>query len=312
MYILLTVLLLLVLIAAVLAFAGNYFYSYAILRRKKEFLNQDPDLKHITNGTGWQSNKEWLERQGYQELKVMSDDDLLLNAIYLPTSNSSDKIVILVHGYSSWSGSMASFAQYYRETLGYSVLIPDLRGHGKSEGSYIGFGWHDRKDILRWISLMIEKHGSGCQIVLHGISMGGATVLMTSGEDLPDNVKCIISDCAYSSAEGILDYQMKRMFRLPKFPLLNMTSLISRIRAGYSIKEASALVQVEHAFIPILFIHGSEDLFVPTKMVYELYDAAATAKELLIIEGAAHGMSFWQDPASYRAKLEDFLSKYVK
>lgn len=311
MYIFLTFLLILALLLIVLAFAGNYFYNYAILRRKKEFLNQDPDLKHITNGVGWQNNKEWLEQQNFQELKVMSYDDLLLNAIHLPASES-DKVVILVHGYSSRGSSMAAFAQYYKETLGYSVLMPDLRGHGKSEGNYIGFGWHDRKDMLQWINLMIEKHGSDCKIVLHGISMGAATVLMTSGEDMPGNVKCIVSDCAYSSVENILSYQMKRMFKLPKFPLLDMTSLISRIRAGYGFKEANALIQVELAYLPILFIHGSEDKFVPTRMVYELYIATASAKELLVIEGAAHGMSFWQDPKAYRAEVEEFLGEYVK
>jgi fermentation-respiration switch protein FrsA (DUF1100 family) len=229
----------------------------------------------------------------------------------LPSREVSDKIAIIVHGYSSWSGSMAAFAQYYLENLGYSVLMPDLRGHGKSEGNYIGFGWHDRKDMLQWINLMIEKHGSSCQIVLHGISMGAATVLMTSGQELPDNVKCIISDCAYSSVEGILGYQLKRMFRLPYFPLLNVTSLISSLRAGYFFSEASSVNQVKKSKLPIFFIHGSEDKFVPTEMVYELYDAAASAKELLVVEGAAHGMSFWQDLEAYKAKVEEFLEKYM-
>lgn len=310
--VLLTIVLLVAAIAAILLLAGSYFYNYAILRRKKEFLQHDEDLKGMNSKGEWVHSKEWLEQQDYKELTINSSDGLKLNAIYLPAAHSSGKVAILVHGYSSWSGSMASFAQYYSQELGYSILMPDLRGHGKSEGKYIGFGWHDRKDMLQWINVMIEKHGSSCQIVLHGVSMGGATVLMTSGEDMPDNVRCIISDCAYSSVEGILGYHMKRMFKLPKFPLLNVTSLISRIRAGYSIKEASALVQVEHACKPILFIHGSEDKFVPAKMVYELYDAAASAKELLVIEGAEHAMSYWVAPAAYKAKVEEFLAKYMK
>lgn len=311
MYIILTLLLILAFAAALLLIAGNYFYNYAVLRRKKEFLSQDPDLKHISNGPGWQNNKDWLEQQGYEELKVMSDDGLLLNAIYLPASESSDKVVILVHGYSSWSGSMAGFAQYYKEQLGYSVLMPDLRGHGKSEGNYIGFGWHDRKDMLQWIDLMLEKHGSNCQIVLHGISMGGGTVLMTGGEDLPINVKCIVSDCAYTSVEGILGYQMKRMFKLPKSPLIQFTSFICKLRAGYFFSEASAVNQVRKNKLPILFIHGSEDKFVPTEMVYELNEAAQVEKLLLVVPEAAHGMSFWQDPAAYKAAVEEFLGKYL-
>ncbi|MGB7604822.1 MAG: alpha/beta hydrolase [Lutisporaceae bacterium] len=294
-----------------LLFAGNYFYNFAILRRKKEFLSNNPDLKSETSGVKWQNSEEWLEQQSYQKLNIKSYDGLNLNAIYIPTSTTSNKIVILVHGYTSWNGSMTSFARYYHEELGYSVLMPDCRGHGKSEGNYIGFGWHDRKDMLQWIDVMLEKHGRDSLLVLHGISMGGATVLMTSGEALPANVKCIISDCAYNSIKGILSYQMKRMFRLPSFPLMQFTSLISRLRAGYSFKNASAVSQVKKCKIPILFIHGSADKFVPTEMVYELFEAASCEKQLLVVPDAAHGMSFWQDPTGYKSKVAEFLEKHI-
>lgn len=306
----LILLLILVLMLTMLLFAGSYFYNYAILRRKKEFLKNDPDLKSGTSGAELQSNREWLKQQGYEELNIKSHNGLNLNAIYIPAPNTSSKVVILVHGYNSWNGSMAHFAHYYHKELGYNVLLPDCRGHGKSEGNYIGFGWHDRLDILKWIDVMVKKHRSSSQLVLHGISMGGAAVLMTSGEALPHNVKCIISDCAYNSVKGILDYQMKRMFKLPSFPLMQFTSLISRLRAGYSFRNASAVSQVKKCKVPILFIHGSADKFVPTEMVHELYESASCEKQLLIVPEAAHAMSFWQDTAAYKAKVEAFLVKY--
>lgn len=299
-----------VLTNAILLFAGNYFYNFAILRRKKEFMNNDPDLRETNSGATWDSNKEWIQQQKQEELIIKSNDNLKLNALYIPCIVPSEKTVILVHGYNSWNGSMGDFAQYYIENLGYNVLMPNLRGHGKSEGSYIGFGWHDRKDMLQWIDVIIEKLGREAQIVLHGVSMGGTTVLMTSGEDLPCNVKCIISDCAYSSVSGILGYQVKRMFRLPKFPLIYFTSLICKVKAGYYIGEASALKQVHNSKLPILFIHGSADKFVPTEMVYELYEAAVCRKQLLVVEAAAHGTSFWKDLKAYKTALEEFLQKY--
>lgn len=295
----------------ILLFAGNYFYNFAILRRKKEFLNNDPDLRETTSGASWDTKKEWLQEQRQEELTIKSYDNLKLNALYIPCNAPSNKTVILVHGYNSWNGSMGGFAQYYMECLGFNVLMPNLRGHGKSEGNYIGFGWHDRKDLLQWIDLIIEKLGSENQIVLHGVSMGAATVLMTSGENLPSNVKCIISDCAYSSIAGILGYQVKRMFKLPKFPLIYFTSLVCKLKAGYYIGEASALKQVHNSKLPILFIHGSADKFVPTQMVYELYESAVCKKQLLIVEDAAHGTSFWKDPKAYKITAEEFLQKYI-
>lgn len=110
--------------------------------------------------------------------------------------------------------------------------MPDARGHGKSEGDYIGFGWDERKDYLQWINRIIKKDPQS-EIVLHGVSMGAATVMMTSGEKLPDNVKAFVEDCGYSSVKGELGYQLKEMFNLPAFPLIPVTSLVTKVRAGY-------------------------------------------------------------------------------
>ena len=302
----------LVLITGLLVLAGNYFYNVSIFRRKKEFLSNDPDLKGAKSGVAWDSNKEWLQQQAIEELTIESHDKLRLSAMYLSCPTPTSRTAILLHGYNSWRGSMGSFAQYYLEELGYNVLLPDLRGHGESEGNYIGFGWHDRKDILQWIDLILEKTGSNTQIVLHGVSMGGATVLMVSGEELPCNVTCIVSDCAFNSASGILAYQMKRMYKLPSFPVMSFTSLICKLRAGYYFREASALNQVSSSKLPILFIHGSADRFVPTEMAHQLYKAAFCPKQLLVVQEAAHGTSFWKDSVTYKNALEEFLRKYVK
>jgi fermentation-respiration switch protein FrsA (DUF1100 family) len=300
-----------VVIAAILIAAGNYFYNFSILRRKKEFLSNDPDLKNVNSAVAWDSQSEWLQAVSKEELTIASHDGLKLYAQYLPAPSPSDKTVVLIHGYSSWHGSMGGFARYYNEGLGFNVLLPDLRGHGKSEGNYIGFGWHDRKDILQWIDVLLKK-APNMQIVLHGVSMGGGTVLMTSGEMLPFNVKCIVSDCAYNSVTGILGYQMKRMFKLSKFPLMNITSLICKLKAGYYFGEASALKQVKKSVTPILFIHGDKDKFVPTEMVYELYEAAQCPKQLLVIKDASHGTAFWQDQAAYKYTVEKFIGQYIK
>lgn len=189
--------------------------------------------------------------------------------------------------------------------------MPDDRGHGGSEGDYIGFGWPDRKDYLLWIRKIIEAVGESAQIVLHGISMGGATVMMISGEKLPEQVKVIVEDCGYTSVYDQLLYQLKRIYKLPAFPILPATSLLTRMKAGYHFNEASALKQLDKNKLPTLFIHGSEDTFVPTEMVWRLYEACKTEKEIYIAEGAGHGMAYSTDKAAYEQKVSDFVGRYL-
>ncbi|MBL8967384.1 MAG: alpha/beta hydrolase, partial [Spirochaetaceae bacterium] len=220
------------------------------------------------------------------------------------------RIAILAHGYSSEGAAMGGFGRYYRDELGFSVLMPDARGHGASEGDYIGFGWHERLDYLRWIDWVVAREGPDCEIILHGISMGGATVLMTGGEALPPQVRAIVSDCAYTSAYEELAYQLKRMYRLGDKPFLPATSRLTQRRAGYGFEEASALEQVKKAKVPILFIHGGADTFVPTEMVYRLAEACPTVKVVFIVPNAGHGLAWTADPEGYRRTLKAFLDRW--
>lgn len=309
---LITIILMVVaIIAALLMTVSIYFYSVGISRRDKDFLQDNPDLNSSILNNLWQASLAWMETEEFEEVSIKSHDGLTLHAYYLKAEKPTCKTVILAHGYSSQGKHMAGFAQYYHENLGFNVLMPDNRGHGQSEGKYVGFGWHDRLDYLKWINFIIERNGKDSEIVLYGISMGGGTVLMISGEELPPNVKCIISDCAYSSARDILAYHMKRMYKLPKFPILLLTSLICKLFAGYFFSEASAVKQVCRAKVPILFIHGKDDKFVPTEMVYPLYESCVSDKDLLLVPNAGHGLSFFADREGYISKVTDFINKYV-
>ncbi|MHC1684076.1 MAG: alpha/beta hydrolase [Clostridiaceae bacterium] len=301
-----TTLAIILIIIIILLFAGLYFYNYAILRSKKEFIDSDEELQGLKDPKK-QGYRDWFKDQPFENVSITSYDNLKLSAAYLKNNEKSNKTVILVHGYAGHRNDMYFISRFYYEKLGFNLLIPDLRGHGKSEGNYIGMGWKDRMDILKWIDYI----GDGSQIVLHGISMGGGTVLMVSGESLPSNVKCIISDCAFSGAKEILSYQLKRMFKLPKFPLIYLTSFICKLRAGYYFGEACALKQIEKSKTPILFIHGDEDKFVPTEMVYPLYEALNTEKKLVIVPGAGHVEAYWEDKELYEKEVEDFIDRFV-
>ncbi len=293
--------------------ASFYFYNVAIARADKDFLSGNPDLEANSDiENPFADSKEWWAQQSFQDWSLDSGDGLKLHAYYLPAKTDSTKTVILAHGYSGHSRQMSSLAQMYHEELGYHVLLPDARGHGRSEGDYIGFGWPERLDYIQWINRVIEQVGSDAQVVLHGVSMGGATVMMTSGEELPSQVKAIVEDCGYTSVKEELTYQLKRMYKLPSFPLVQSTSLLTKIRAGYSFNEASALEQVKKSTTPTLFIHGGGDLFVPTEMVYELYEHGPEEKKLFVVPEAGHGMARQFDPEGYDREVAEFIGTYVQ
>lgn len=300
-----------------LLWGGNYLVSFAI-GRYTGTVNVAPEstLSEETNQgimQNWQLQakqaEDWLAASEVETVQIQSEDGLKLNGEVILSGSDSHLWVISVHGYRGNHTHMRGPASYFG-LRGYNALLPDLRGCGDSEGDYIGMGWPDRKDILRWIDWIIQRDAAA-QIVLHGISMGGATVMMTAGEALPAQVKAIVEDCGYTSVWDIFEDELAYLFHLPSFPILNIASGISSLRAGYSFTEASSLEQVTKAQIPMLFIHGSEDNFVHTEMVYQVYDACPTEKQLFVVDGAGHGNSYNHAPEAYFQTVFDFVSQYV-
>ncbi len=300
-----------ILLVIVFVFVGAslYFYSLAISTHKKPFLSDNDDL--VDMGDQWKEDEAWFDAQPWEELTQVSYDGLKLKAYYLKAAKPTKRYAVLCHGYTSCARWTAGMGRLFCDKLGYNILMPDDRGHGNSEGSYIGFGWHDRLDIIAWVRQLIEREGADIEVVLHGISMGGATVCMVSGEVLPAQVKVIISDCGYTSVKDEVSYQIRRMYKLPIFPLVQLTSLVCRLRAGYSFEEASAVAQVAKAKVPILFIHGGEDSFVPSFMVHELYNACASSKDIFLVPTAGHGAAFNVDPDGYEKKIKEFVAKHT-
>ncbi|MBL1228594.1 alpha/beta hydrolase [Enterococcus sp. BWB1-3] len=290
-----------------LAGAGFYFYQYAVVPSKKNFIKDDtPGTDEIGS-----PEKTWFKEEANREYwNITSNDGLKLQAIYLPAKEKTTKNAILAHGYMGNAETMGKFAKMYYD-WGYNVLVPDARGHGKSEGHYIGFGWPERKDYLQWIDKVIAANGADSQLALYGISMGGATVMMTSGEKLPKNVKAIVEDCGYTSAKDELTYQLKEMYNLPGFPLIEVTSGITKIRAGYFLGEASSVKQLKKNKTPIMFIHGTKDDFVPYSMLDQVYDATDAPKEKYVVEGAKHATAMSTDSETYKRRVSNFLEQYI-
>ena len=294
---------LLTLFIGVSSLVGVLFYNLALnANYSKDIIYAEYNDKNLNDA------QKWLEeKSNYSDKYIESYDKLQLHSYVI--SQNSNKWAIVVHGYGG-SGKLMSDKSKYFYDMGYNVLIPDLRGHGKSEGDYIGMGWKDRLDIISWINFII-KENPNAEIVLHGTSMGAATVLMTSGENLPSNVKAIVADCAYTSAWDEFSYQLETYLKVPSSYILNVTNMVTKLKAGYSLKEASALECVKKATVPILYIHGDKDKFVPYSMMDKLYDATNSPKEKLTIEGGEHANSDLVSPFLYWLTVEDFLNQYV-
>ncbi len=253
---------------------------------------------------------EWLQEVQSREVEQRTEDGYRLVGRAFLQTEESHRWVLLLHGYTGWKEEMYPFACRYWQK-GYQVVVPDMRCQGESEGDYIGMGYTDGQDNLLWLEYILQTDPKA-EIVLHGQSMGAACGLIMAGrEDLPDNVKAVVSDCAYTDAYTMFQKQMKAWFSLPSFPLLNVADVMLQIRGGYSLKDASALDGAAKSQIPLLIIHGTEDEMIPVEMAYELYEAANCPRELLIVEGAGHAQAPDKDPEKYYETIFHFLDAEI-
>lgn len=297
-----------------LAFWGNFIYSFALLRQSvfsrdsiTALLSGKKEDTAVYSGTD-EVKKTWLELHS-QGIYMNGDSGMSLHGLFVKKENDSHRYAIVCHGYSSKAVHMSYFAKMLYDR-GFSVLAPDARAHGESDGNVRGMGYLERRDIISWIH-HIEQTDPLAEFLLYGFSMGGATVLFTSGEsDLPSSVKAVISDCAYTDVYSEIANTVKTYAPIPSFPVVDAASVVCKIRGGYSFKEASVVEAVKKSTTPTLFIHGSADTFVPFSMLDELYSSASCEKDILVIEGATHARSATHNPEVYWGKVEEFVERY--
>ena len=292
---------------------AEYFFRRTMIRQ-----NASTERTQKMAGTQWENylpmireRKEWMMCQEHEDVWITSQDGLRLHGTYFP-GDGGTKIVICFHGYTgAGTKDCAGLSAYYLKH-GWRMLLADARAHGESGGKYIGFGCLDRFDAQKWIEYVVERMGEDCEIFLHGISMGGATVLMTSGLNLPPQVRGIISDCAFTSAKEVFAHVLRDMYHIPAFPLLQIADVMNRKRAGYGLDECNAAREVQKAQVPILFIHGTEDTFVPYRMCRILCENCASEHTCLSVEGAGHAESYYKETARYEKALDTFTEDLLK
>lgn len=300
-------------IMVALVVASGYFFNVAMVPGHKDFINNNRQIKR---SDPLYHQKEWFVHAHKQKWHMQSADggQYRLVADYIPAQSNTNKDVIIAHGFMNNKESMGAYACLFHQ-LGYNVLIPDARAQGQSQGKFIGYGYPERLDQRKWAYRLIDRNGAHSKIVLFGVSMGGATMMMTSGVHLPSQVKAVIEDCGYTSLYDELEYEAKNMYHLPafpRFPLVQMLSVINRVENGFFISKCSSINALHHNHRPTLFIHGKDDDFVPTKMVYRNYHASRGPKKLWVVPKAAHAKSFQTEPNAYKKHVRSFLNEYVK
>lgn len=293
--------------------SGVYVFVNACVRRKELPWFVEEDLKKTSFGKYYQcilSSDEWLREHHAKDISIQSGDGLCLRGYWIPAQEARGT-VILAHGYRSTMLVDFGLAFAFYHAMGMNILVPEQRSHGRSQGKYITFGVKESDDFFRWIHFHNDTFGEH-QIVLSGLSMGASTVLYLADRELPKNVKCIIADCGFTSPKEILRTVFRATVKLPAGPSLWVTNLLARLFAGFWLKEKDTRKALASSKIPVLMIHGKDDTFVPCDMTLEGYDCCTGDKELFLVPGAGHGVSFLKAKEEYVTRVIAFLEKHLE
>lgn len=309
------ILLTLLLLAIVALTAGSFFLLNHALR-PADNKGRDTEGSYAYMFQTYPFLRPWvdsLRRAGaLRDTFIIADDGVRLHALYARATRPTRRSAVIVHGYKDCAVRMLMIGYLYHHDLGFNILLPDLYGAGQSGGDYIRMGWLDRYDVIRWTSVADELFGPEATIAVHGISMGAATTMMVAGEKQQADVRCFVEDCGYTSVWDEFAKELRAQYGLPEMPLLYTTSMLCRARYGWDFLQASSLAQVAASELPIFFIHGEADDYVPTGMVHPLYEAKRRGgRELWIAPGSAHALSYHDHRAEYTARVRAFVRRYM-
>ena len=303
-------------ILAVLLIIFFFIFGYLCFRRTcKRNPKRDPysrgyiDIdKYAPYDKEMKSALEAYEKLEKETVYIDSVDSIRLAASFISAQKPTKKIIIAFHGYRSCAA--ADFSPIASSLIkeGFSLLLPDQRAHGRSEGKYITFGAFERLDCGSWCEYVRERFGEDTEIYLYGVSMGAATVLMSSETELCENVRGIIADCGFTSPWDIIKNTLIHKYKIPVYPVIYFMNLYSRILARFDFKEVSSVAAMKKNVLPILFIHGNEDLYVPVYMSQRISEACGEKGRLLLFDGARHARSYLSDSQRYLDELKAFFN----
>ena len=295
------------------ALAGGYWgFQHACKRPPEPDWTSEAALKQTPYAEFAESIPralQWLQDHNAQEVRTKSFAGLLLRGKWVPAENPKATI-ILFHGYHThYIHDFAGIFSLYH-SIGLNLLLVRQRSHGESGGKYITFGVRERKDVRSWVDFHNRTHGMD-NVFLGGMSMGASTLLFAAGEDLPPNVRGITADCGFSSPAEILGHIIRQDYHLPPKLVLPLMEVWARVLGGFSFYECDSRKTLARSKIPVVFIHGTADTFVPCAMSQAGYDACTAQREIHLIEGADHGRGYLFEPDRLTKALVDFFNRNI-
>ncbi len=295
--------------------AISYAVYFELMNRKATIPNKafEMSIKDIVPGIPDDDERLiWFNEQSFDEYEITNACGNKLKAYMLKADEPSDKYIVCAHGYRSNGKAEFRYASKFLHEQGYNILLVDHRASGQSEGNHITFGFKEAEDLFLWIQFLLDRFSKDIKIGLYGISMGCATITMLCGNhNLPENVKFAVADCGYTSVNDEFRFHLKNV-HIPSVPIMNTVDFFNKTFSGCYLSEMDPLSSVKYSNIPTLFIHGGKDEFVPTEMVYRLFDACPAPKDLFIAPGAAHAESYQRCTDEYEKKFIEFTEKYIK
>lgn len=298
----------------ILFLIGYCIFHHACRRRKKSSIKpsllgpiSEDQKAMIRDGRAWIQSQE----ENMSTHQIISSDGLRLRGRFLPAKNAKGTI-ILFHGYRSGSFNDFSCAFRMYHEFGLNIMAVDQRAHGDSEGKYICFGARERFDCAAWAKYVDKMQEGKLPIFLGGISMGATTVMLASELKMPKTVKGIIADCGFTSPWDIIRKVGRDMIKFDPAPFLYLANVFSLWLANFDMKECTTVKALTNTKLPVLFLHGEEDHFVPASMTKRSQKACASENEMLIVPNAGHGYSYLYAPEQCRNALYSFLEKYAK
>ena len=289
--------------------AGYYFYRMAVSRKGVHTKEEQPDERWKQHNREIEKGANWFWKQNPEFVHIKNREGLTLYG-YILTRPDAVRTSICFHGYRSAPDRDFGASVRTMYESGCNVLLVDQRAHGRSEGKALTYGVKERFDVVDWLAYWTARPEGKLPIYLHGVSMGCATVLMALGQPLPENVRGVVADCGFTSPYEIFRYILSHNFHLPEFPILPASDLFLRRLGGFSMKEYSTLDALKDNRVPVLFIHGEKDDFVPTRMGVENYEACTAEKELFLVPDARHAESWFVDTDGYKGRVQAFWEKY--
>ena len=276
------------------------FFSFVIFKK-----NGWEKFEEYSYGNQLNVSSEWISAKS-EKVEIKNADGKMISAMEIKNEHISNSYIVICHQYGGSPETMEEYAKHFYD-IGFNIILPYMRGHGKSSYNNISLGWEDRLDIADWIEYIIEKDPKS-KIALFGVSLGANAVALSASEELPENVRLIIADSCYTSIDELIKEFIKNETSVSSFLTVNFTSSFSKNKIGETFKNADTIVKVRNIELPIMFINGENDTVVPPLLSKKLYEnCEAEGVEEVIIENGTHGRNLKADKESYWANVDAFI-----